>query len=180
MTLPLLPLERMHERHFGLTPFTAGNNLEAARVCLDRHYIPPQEFILSNDEKEYSVQVEWEQTDERTKGAWANVTDVTEIGAYACALAATELARGMVAVQRAETLTGVDYYIAPIGKTMEDLEECFRLEISGTHSDNSVVKTRLRDKVKQARKGDSSLPALAAVVGYRARLIMIQTVEETL
>jgi hypothetical protein len=177
MTLPLLPLERMHERHFGLTPEIAGCYLQAARVCLDRHYIPPQEFILSDNEKEYSVQIEWEQTDERARGAWANNDDATRDGAYACALAATELAKGMVAVKRAETLTGADYYIAPIGKTIEDLEECFRLEVSGTHSDNSGVKTRLRNKVEQALNGDSSLPALASVVGYRARLIMIQTVE---
>ncbi len=179
MTPPSLPLGKMYERHIGLSHSIAECYLEAARVCLDRHYTPPQEFALSDDKKEYPVQIEWEQTDERAKRAWANNDDATRDGAYACALAATELAKGMVAVRRAETRTGADYYIAPIGQTVEDLEECFRLEVSGTHLDNSGVKTRLRSKVEQALNGDSSLPALAAVVGYRARLIMIQTVEQT-
>ncbi|HEY7617774.1 MAG TPA: hypothetical protein VH744_13295, partial [Terriglobales bacterium] len=69
-----------------------------------------------------------------------------ESGAYACALAATELARGYVAVGRAETRTGADYYIALSGQIIEDLEDCLRLEVSGTDSEVSVVKTRLKGK----------------------------------
>lgn len=94
-------------------------------------------------------------------------------------LAATELARGLVAVRRAETRTGADYYVAPIGQLAEDLENCLRLEVSGTDLESSGVKTRLHSKVEQALAGDSNLPALASVVGFRARLIMIQTVKET-
>ena len=47
--------------------------------------------------------VEWETTDERTKHGWANETDTTEAGAYACVLAAVELFDGLLAVRRAET-----------------------------------------------------------------------------
>ncbi len=90
---------------------------------------------------------------------------------------ATELLRGLVAVRRAETRTGADYYIAPAGQETEDLEGCFRLEVSGTNLGVSEIKRRLREKVDQALQGDSNLPALACVVGFRARLIMIHTVE---
>ncbi len=48
------------------------------------------------------------------------------------------------------------------------------------HSTNlgvSEIKRRLREKVDQALRGDNNLPALACVVGFRAKLIMIQTVE---
>lgn len=177
MTLPLLPLGNMHERHTGLSRPVAECYLEAARVCLDRHHTPPQEFLLHDDENENKIQINWEQTDERSRGAWANNDDATRDGAYACALAATELARGLVAIRRAETHTGADYYISIMGQNRDDLENCFRLEVSGTNIDSAGVRARLKDKVKQALNGDSNLPALAAVIGYRARLIMIQTVE---
>jgi hypothetical protein len=84
----------------------------------------------------------------------------------------------MVAVRRAETRTGADYYIALSDQHLEDLENCFRLEVSGTHSDKSEVKRRLRIKLDQARQGNSNLPALAAVIGFRVQLILLQTVDE--
>lgn len=175
---PLLPLQNMAERHQALTPSIAGSYLEAARVCLDRHHSSPKEFILENDRIESVANVEWQVTDDRIQAAWANVDDATRDGAYAIAIAATELLRGLVAVHRAETRTGADYYIAPMGEELEDLEHWWRLEVSGTHLDKSEVKRRLREKLEQARKGNSNLPALAAVVGFRVQLILLQTVDE--
>jgi hypothetical protein len=176
MAMPMLPVQRMYERHWGLTQNIADCYLEAARVCLDRFHLSPQEFVLSDDSQGNTVQVSWDPADARTKAAWANQDDATRDGAYACALAAAELARGLVAVARAETRTGADYYIAPLGQEIEDLESCYRLEVSGTNLEDAVVKTRLKIKVEQAKAGKSNLPALASVVGFRARLIMLQTV----
>jgi hypothetical protein len=175
--LPLLPLQNMADRHQALTPSLAGSYLEAARVCLDRHHVSPKEFTLENDRVESIARVEWEVTDSRVQAAWANADDATRDGAYAVAIAATELLRGMVAVHRAETKTGADYYIAPISEELEDLENWWRLEVSGTHSDKSAVKRRLLIKLEQARQGKSKLPALAAVVGFRVQLILLQTVD---
>ncbi len=175
---PLLPLKDMADRHQALTPSLAGSYLEAARVCLDRHHVSPKEFTLENDRVESIARVEWEVTDGRVQAAWANADDATRDGAYAFAIAATELLRGMVAVRRAETRTGADYYVALSGQDLEDLEKCFRLEVSGTHSDKSEVKRRLRIKLEQARQGNSNLPALAAVIGFRVQLILLQTVDE--
>jgi hypothetical protein len=176
--LPLLPLQNMAERHQALTPSVAGSYFEAARVCLDRHHSSPKEFTLEDDKVESIAKVEWEATDSRVQAAWANADDATRDGAYAFALAATELLRGMVAVRRAETRTGADYYIALSDQDLEDLENCFRLEVSGTHSDKSEVKRRLRIKLEQARQGNRNLPALAAVIGFRVQLILLQTVDE--
>ena len=154
---PLLPLDNMADRHQALTNSLAGSYLEAARVCLDRHHISPKEFAVENDRVESIAIVEWDVTDKRTQAAWANTDDATRDGAYAFAIAAIELLRGMVAVRRAETRTGADYYIALSGQNFEDLESCFRLEVSGTHSDKSEVKRRLRMKLEQAKQGNSNL-----------------------
>jgi|694.fasta_scaffold21549_13 hypothetical protein len=177
--LPLLPLQDMANRHYALTPPVAGSYLEAARVSLDKHHISPKEFTLENDKVESMAKVEWDSADDRVKATWANTDDATCFGAYALALAATELLRGMFAMKRADRLTGADYYIAPIGEDMEDLENWFRLEVSGTSLDKSIVKNRLKQKVEQTKQGNSNIPAIAAVVGFRAQLILLQTVDES-
>ena len=94
-------------------------------------------------------------------------------------LAAVEALEGLVAVKRAHTLTGADYYIAPVGSNPDDLEDCVRLEVSGVSAGNkAVVESRLRSKLQQAAKGASNLPALAAVVGFKEQLIALARLGE--
>jgi hypothetical protein len=96
-------------------------------------------------------------------------------------LAGAELFRGLVAVRRAETGTGSDYYVGQPGAGVEDLEGCFRLEISGVDTgDSAALAGRLRAKVRQAREGSSNLPALAGVVGFQVRQILFTEVMEEL
>lgn len=174
-----LPLHDMHSRHEGLTKATADYYTEAARVCLDRHHDPPHDFTIESSDTVLSVVADWLPPDKRTKGAWANETDATEDGAYACVLAAAEVSEGLVAVHRAETHTGADWYVAPKGKSFEDLESCLRLEVSGVdHGSESAVQQRLREKLNQAAVGKSNLPALAGVVGFKAALILLAPLDE--
>jgi hypothetical protein len=122
--------------------------------------------------------VEWHSTTQRERHAWANETDATEAGAYGLALAGVEL-EGLVAVRRAETRTGADYYISIAGSVTDDLESCVRLEVSGIdRGDEAMIRQRLRQKVRQALAGLSSLPAMAAVVGFRARLLALARAED--
>jgi hypothetical protein len=174
-----LPFHNLAERHYGLTQAVADSFTEAAKVCLDRHHAPPVHFTLTVDGIDLRAIAEWEPTNARQRGAWANENDATRDGAYACALAAVELTKGMVAVRRAETKTGADYYIARPGEALEDLEECYRLEVSGVDRGvASIVEQRLRDKLRQAAAGASNLPAIAGVVGFRVKLVILQRLEE--
>ena len=173
-----LPLADMASRHLGLSSGVAAYYLEAARVCLDRHHQPPAQFGLEDDGRSHSTSAAWEVTDERTRSAHANAIDATEAGAYAVAIAATELSRGLYAIRRAATRTGVDYYLAPADVSQEDLENWVRLEVSGTDEGSPAeINTRLLQKVNQARAGASNLPALAAVVGFEARKVVIRSVD---
>ena len=174
-----LPIHDLSARHPGLTHAVAAYYTEAARVCLDRHHHSPVDFRINNGRADLSASAEWERTDERSRNAHAHETDATEAGAYACALAAVELGMSMVAIHRAETATGADYYLAPVGSATDDLEGSLRLEVSGVDRGASVrIAHRLSAKLKQAAAGASNLPALAAVVGFRARLIMLRAVEQ--
>jgi hypothetical protein len=172
-----LKLAGMDERHRGLTPAVAGAYREAAAVCLSRHRVSPVLITLSDNGIESPAEVEWEAPDDRTQGAWANSTDATEAGAYGCVLAGVEELRGLVAVRRAETGTGADYYIGPPGSGVSDLEDCIRLEVSGVDAGDQVdVRRRLVQKVGQVREGKGSLPALAGVIGFSARLLLVRDV----
>jgi hypothetical protein len=122
----------------------------------------------------------WDKPDQRLCNAWANKDDATEAGAYGLALAAVELMRGLVAVRRAETKTGADYYLGPIGSSLEDLETSYRLEVSGTdEGGDPTIEARLKQKINQALNGNSNLPAIASVVAFAASTIVCADVTQS-
>jgi hypothetical protein len=162
-------LQDLSQRHAGVTDGIAASYYEAIQVCFGRHYLSPQLVDISDGFTVLNCTAEWPAADPRTVRGWANKDDATEAGAYGVALAAVELTRGLVAVRRAETRTGADYYLGPPGVLSEDLEASFRLEVSGSDEGNdSVLQARLRIKIQQARAGNSNLPAIAIVVGFFA------------
>ena len=176
-TTKRLRLDRLHERHSGLTASLGGTFTEAASVCLDRHHESPVEIDIICTSGTSTCVAEFAKPDPVTLDAYANDIDTTESGAYGVCLAAVELEEKLVAVRRAETLTGADWYVAPIGADPKDLEDCFRLEVSGIDAGGrSVVDARLRQKIDQTRRGASNLPAIASVVGFKELAIAIQKV----
>jgi hypothetical protein len=173
-----LQFENLSDRHFGVTPAIGAAYAEAVSVCLERHYSSPQEMLVRDGIGEIKSTAEWQAPDERTRNGWANKDDATEYGAYGLALAAAELTRGMVAVRRAETRTGADYYLGPPTTPADDLEASLRLEVSGTDEGNeSVISSRLRQKLEQAATGACNLPAIATVVGFAALAIVTADVK---
>lgn len=175
-----LQLDALHERHTGLTAALAGTFFEAASVCFAKHHNSPVTLEIVRDGGTSNRTAAFATPDQRMNNAWSNHIDATEFGAYGVSLAAIEAEQGLVAVKRAETLTGADWYVAPAGSTAEDLEKCLRLEVSGTDAGGrAAVESRLREKVEQTRRGKSNLPALAAVVGFKERAVVIEAVSET-
>jgi len=179
MTKEKLRIDALHERHTGLTPSLSGSFFEAASVCLNRHHATPVEVEILRGETRVVREVDFQAPDDRMRNAWANDIDTTEAGAYGVSLAAVEAEESLVAVRRAETLTGADWYVAPVGVTADDLETCLRLEVSGLDSGNrSALETRLAQKIAQTKRGKSNLPAIASVVGFEQRAVAIRRVEE--
>jgi hypothetical protein len=173
MATKWLSFLNLSERHPGISEGVAMSYSEAVRVCLDRHHGSPVELLLNDNRQVERASAEWPPPDERTKKAWANKDDATRDGAYGLSLAAVEAMRGLVAVRRAETRTGADYYLGESGGESADLEANFRLEVSGTdEGGETIILGRLRQKLNQARKGNSNLPAIASVVGFAALQIV--------
>jgi hypothetical protein len=167
----------LHERHPGLTESQCGGFEEAASVCLSRHHIPPIILQLPDGQTPDTLKVDWTPPDDRVQRAWNNVDDTTENGAYGISIAALESQLGLMVVARAETRTGADWYLAP-ESNFDDLENAYRLEVSGSdRGSERDLNRRLGEKVEQARRGKSSLPAIACVVGILVRMIRIQSVD---
>jgi hypothetical protein len=163
-----LMLEHLHKRHVGLTLAFAGTLTESASVCLSRHHGSPVEVDVVCGGSNKSYIAEFQQPDAITLNTYANDIDATEDGAYGICLAAVEAEESLVAVRRAETLTGADWYVAPSGTSPGDLEDCYRLEVSGLDAGNrAAVQARLKQKVEQTRRGANNLPAIASVVGFK-------------
>ena len=174
-----LRLDLLHERHPGLTVSLGGSFYEAAAVCFSRHHSSPVDLNIVTNDAGCVRTFEFPKPDARVINAWANEIDTTENGAYGVSLAALEAEQQMVAVRRAETQTGADWYVAPIGSVVEDLENCFRLEVSGVDAGSgSIVETRLKQKMAQTKRGNSNLPAIASVVGFKERAVAIRKVDE--
>ena len=165
-----LKFHDLSARHYGVTESISGAYAEAACVCLDRHHAPDVDFAVEDTGKSSIAKASWASpVDARVLSAWNNVTDTTENGAYGLALAAVECSRGLVAIRRAETLTGADYYVNTPDAPVDDLEASFRLEVSGMESgDETAIKARLRQKIAQTEKSKSNLPALVWVVAFHA------------
>jgi hypothetical protein len=171
---PTLQFSDLATRHSGVSSGIGLCYDEAARVCLDRHHASPVTVKIRDNVSESEADAAWLPPDDGLKSAWANEIDTTEAGAYGLALAAVELSRGLVAIRRAETRTGADYYIDVPGAEPDDLETAIRLEVSGTSDGNSsVIESRLKQKLEQTSKGQSNLPAIATVIGFSQLRIVI-------
>jgi hypothetical protein len=170
-TAPFPNLRTLHARHRGLTEAVCHAYAEAAHVCLSRHHQPPIEIMIA----EQGFISEWDVPGDRARRAWANLVDAVEAGAYAMAIAAVEATHEWFAISRAETLSGADYYVGPAGA---ELETAYRLEVSGVDTgDVAVLRARLSRKVRQTRAARSSAPALACVVGFQIRSILVSDLE---
>jgi hypothetical protein len=174
-----LNIDDMHKRHRALTQSIAGGYREATAVCLNRFHSSPTEITIIDNGVPSVAEISWSVPDERVAAAHANEIDATEAAAYGCVIAGVELRRGLFAIRRAETGTGADYYIGPQGSG-DDLESCLRLEVSGSSNCTSnELSRRLVQKVQQTLEGNSNLPALAGVVGFSTRTMLIKEVGES-
>lgn len=146
----------------------------AARVRMDAHHETPVQFTVETNGEAIPYRVRWTPADSQLRRSYLNEDDAKRDGAYAVALATVDELQQLVAVARCENKTGADYYVAPYGSDPEDLENVYRLEVSGSDSDETQVRYRLKQKQQQARDGKSNKPALAAVVGFKVKLVLVE------
>jgi hypothetical protein len=101
------------------SPQLLANATPRRRLCVCRVIINRPSLLAVNHSGISGPKVvNFDIPDARVGRAHANEIDATEIGAYGLSLAAIEAVVGLVAIRRAETLTGADWYIAPAGRNL--------------------------------------------------------------
>ena len=165
-------------KHPGVTRSVCAAFAEAAEVCLARHHRPPETVVhVDCCGQQARKLLKWRAPTPSSMRAWNNRDDATRDAAYIVSLAAIESELGLVALARAETRTGADYYVG--NPSDLDLESARRLEVSGTDTGSKgAIRGRLREKVRQVRAGASDLPAFASVVGFREALVLLDEMTE--
>lgn len=174
-----LRFEDLAERH-DIDPHQLQGYANAAKVRLEAHHATPVDFEVTSRGETVVYEVKWTPVDEKLRRSYNNADDAKRDGAYVMAFAAVEDLEGMVSIARAETKTGADYYVAPVGTRPADLESAFRLEVSGTDGTAAQVRQRLKEKQEQTRNGIGAEPAIAAVVGFKTKLILVERASDGL
>lgn len=177
-------LDLLHERHRGLNQQAAEFFAQAASVILDQHHLPPIAAKVGNHgSPDYPYELDWSPSTDRDRDVHANDEDATRDGAYSLAIASAEVHLGLVAVSRAKSRSGADYIVESPDQssaTQDELnwENSYRLEVSGINrcQSSASLAYRLRQKVDQARRGDSDLPAIAGVVAFSLAQVKFQSI----
>jgi len=114
--------------------------------------------------------VYWQQVTEQTLRCWGDREEATEHGAYGVAFLIVLDLTEYTVIKRSYKGTGFDYWLGE--KDDKLFQEAARLEVSGIRSgSDSIVKTRVRKKLRQVKPSDAmSLPAYIVVVEFSAPL----------
>ena len=165
--------------HPGVTPASSDALCEAASVCLARHHVPPKEFTVTYEGQSDKLLFQWELPSQRAKDCHAYKHDATKDGAYAISFLCLEYRLRLVAIAQAQAGSGADWYVAPIGCGLDasgapnlDDPNVLRLEVSGT--DVGHIGYRMRLKQQQLLDANSSIPAIASVVGFQRAAVRIE------
>lgn len=139
--------------HPGLTEVVARNYAEARDVVMTGLHTSPTRFMVSDEHAPYNTMtLAWITATAQQLAAWANTDDATRDAAYGVAIAFVNVQYRLVAVIRAERVTGCDYFLAPRDQEMEtlDVDDKIKLEISGSRTSRpSDLQERLKEKVTQ-------------------------------
>jgi hypothetical protein len=160
-----------------LEPSLIETNAQAAEVCFDsNHRSPVHLTVLLDGAENGKYEVSWEALSDRQRRSHRNELNAAEYGGYGVALAVVRRVLNLRGYERADHLSGADYYAIPAGES--DFEKAVRLEVHGTQTElMSTFNWRVREKTQQLRNGASNLPGIACVVGFRLTMVMLQAVQ---
>lgn len=181
-----LDISTLHVRHPGMAREITDGYAVTAAVCMSRHHEPPKAWTVQRDsEPPTAYEVEWLPPTPAHVRSCANEEEATRDGAYCLALAAADAHLGLVALRRSEGKSGSDFYLIPVGTQGSsephiDLErdDLVRLEVSGIDRDDETkMRARVRQKVRQAVAGRSLFPAIVGVAGFLSARVVFRRAE---
>jgi hypothetical protein len=180
----------LHKRHWGVCDLTAQLYSASVNMCMERHHASKSvDFAVQRNSLELVATVEWSDSIRLFRHSHA-ADRATEFAAYAIALATIELTDELVALTWAYKGSRVDYFLVPAKEAdaaWDDLENAIPLsslgtvgmEVSGVDAGNTArVNTRVKAKREQARSSPEERPAIACVVAFLLKKIILKDVDK--
>lgn len=160
----------------GITSAFGTMLAEAGAVCFaDRQHSNGVELKVDGS-FQAKFQVYWQQISEQMKRCYNDEEFTTELGAYGVAFLLVLNLTNHTILKRSRRGTGFDYWLGKTNdKDVLPFQDKQRLEVSGIRNgDNSAVKARVNQKIKQTQPSDKTgLPALIVVVEFSAPLSQV-------
>ncbi len=160
-------LENLSTGSPGITRACGTGLAEAACVCLDHqgHTSPTSMKIRGQVMAEAAVT--WQIPTDQARRCWADLEVATEHGACGVASLLLREISDLQVVERSKKGTGFDYWLGDKDDPAALFQGKARLEVSGIRNgSDSVVATRVRQKLRQTERSEGTLPAVVIVVEF--------------
>ena len=160
-------LENLSTGCRGITPACGKGLAEAACVCLDhqRHTSPTSMRVRGQVKAEAAVI--WQVPTAQERRCWADLDEATEHGACGVASLLLREISDLQVVERSKKGTGFDYWLGDKDDPAALFQDRARLEVSGIRNgSDSVVATRVKQKLRQTERSEGTLPAVVVVVEF--------------
>jgi hypothetical protein len=176
-------LTSLHTRHSALLESTASSIYDAARVAMARFHEPEElTWNVSGVGGNATYDSSWEAPTSTHFTTFANEKDTTEDAAYCVAIATADCHLDLELLTRAPQGSGSDWIFGSRGAKADDglnldfeSVELMRLEVSGISEDTpNKLEARVRQKVAQTQGKQTTLPATAAVVGFKSASVRLR------
>jgi len=166
-SVPELSLSDLLGERDDVTPGRGGAFAEAAAVCLDEqgHELGVHMQVGGSFDELFAVS--WPTVTEQMRRQWNDPEEATENGAYGVAILLTQRLTGLSALKRSRKGPGFDYWVGKPDSLL--FQDAAGLEVSGIRQgDSKAVAARVRQKLRQVRRSDGTLPAYVVVVEFSA------------
>jgi len=148
-----------------ITPSFGVALAEAGAVCLEEQSHSNGVELKVYGEFTDAFNVHWPDVTDQMRLCWNDYEVTTEYGAYGIAILLIRDLTGLSIIERSRKGSGFDFWLG-----YEDelpFQNKARLEISGIRKgDDSIVKARVHQKLKQTERSKGSFPAYIAVVEF--------------
>jgi len=167
MELEELDLNTLKNGTPGITPEFGSCLAQAASVCLEDQGHSTGVVMKIDGDFKTSFSVSWEPTTEQTRRCWGDKEVTTENGAYGCAIILILRLTKHTVIQRSCKGTGFDFWLGDPDSTEPLFQGKSRLEVSGIRKgDQNTIRSRIRGKINQVGRFNSTLPAIIIVVEF--------------
>jgi hypothetical protein len=167
MVLEEIDLRNLKNGTPGITPEFGSCLAQAAAVCLEEQGHSTGAIMKVDGEFKTSFAVLWESTTEQIRRCWGDIEVTTENGAYGFAILLVLRLTEHTIIQRSRKGTGFDFWLGDPDSPEPLFQGKSRLEVSGIREgDHNTIRNRIRGKINQVGKFNSTLPAIIIVVEF--------------